>query len=120
MNQIDEGQSEGQAEINPGLTGMNNFAVDAPINMNTNTGPFDKSFRHNLRHEELTPSKTGLGDPIGDAKYLVNRKQSDMYRHEDASSFRNQILGYEEEMYPSNRISRDRNSVPLNDIEAME
>ena len=118
MNQIDEGQSEGQAEINPGLTGMNNFAVDAPINMNTNTGPFDKSFRHNLRHEGLTPSKTGLGDPIGDAKYLVNRKQSDLY--EDASSFRNQVLGYDDERYPQSNLNRDRNSMQLNDIETME
>ena len=106
MNQIDEGQSEGQPEMNPaGLTGMNNLAADAPINMNTNSGPFDKTLRHRLRNDGFTPTQTGLGKPtpIGDARYYVNRKQSELYnRDDDHTSFRNAILGEEEEKYLMN------------------
>ena len=92
--------------MNPaGLTGMNNLAADAPINMNTNIGPFDKTLRHRLRNDGFTPTLTGLGKPtpIGDAKYYVNRKHSELYnRDDDHTSFRNAILGDEEEKYRMN------------------
>ena len=121
MNQIDEGVSEGRAEIDPGLTGMNNLAADAPINMNTNSGPFDKSFsRHLLRNEGYTPSMTGLGQPMGDAKFLVNRKQSELYGREDSSYLRNPNFGNSEEGYFKQTSVASPVNQNFNDIETME